>query len=313
MISIDVSIIIVTWNNENEIVDCINSIYEQTKEYSFEIIVVDNKSFDNTVKILKNDYPRVKVISSDVNLGFSKANNLGVNIARGKNILFLNPDIILLEEAVDKTIDCLQSNESFGIVSCKLLNKDLSLQPSTFRFLRTDIILIEQFNLQRYFKKSIGKYYGFFGNHNRCVDWCIGAFLLMRKEDVLKIRGFSEEYFMYMEDLDICYKVHKQLSKKIFYLNDASCIHLGGASEKQDLNNQRSYKIFDSLLIFLNLHIAEKKSCYLNVYIYCYQVKKILFSFYNLFKQNDNIKKCIEKYEANVLYLKNKKECKMEK
>ncbi len=302
-----VSIIIVTWNNENEIENCINSIYCQTKKYSFEIIVVDNESKDDTVAILKKQYPTVQVILSGGNLGFSKANNLGINMAKGELLLFLNPDTIILSGAIDKSVDYLCQYENYGIVSCRLLNQDFSLQPSTFRFLRADLILLEQFNLQKYFPNSIGKYYGFFGNYNRKVDWCIGAFLLARKNDIMKIKGFTENYFMYLEDMDICYKVKKVLNKDIIYIYDAMCIHLGGASEKQSYNNARSLRIFDSLVVFLNIYLAKDVNFYLDIYIFCYQIKKIIFSFNNLFWKSEKMKLMIDKYKKNIIYLKNKK------
>ena len=139
---LDLSIIIVSWNVKDLLKKCIQSIYTQTKNITFEVFVIDNKSKDGTVEMLemdflnkKDNYPNLHLIANNYNAGFAKANNQGINKAKGKHILLLNPDTELIQEfSLSKCINFFDKNKNFGVLGCKLLNSDKSTQQSIRNF-----------------------------------------------------------------------------------------------------------------------------------------------------------------------------------
>ena len=119
----DVSVIIVSWNTKNLLRDCIKSVIKETIKYTFDIWVVDNNSPDDSAGMIKDEFPQVHLIANPNNKGFSAANNQALKVAAGKNLLLLNPDTVVKENAIDKMLDYIYSSK-VGIVTCKLLNTD---------------------------------------------------------------------------------------------------------------------------------------------------------------------------------------------
>src|SRR4029077_16116528 len=128
--SLDLSIIIINWNSAAFVRECLETVYAGTGELDFEVIVVDNASFDDCGQVVQAEFPAVKFLQSPANLGFAKANNLGVRAAGGRNLLFLNPDTEILGNALPKMVSFLDASPDASIVGYKLLNSDLSLQTS---------------------------------------------------------------------------------------------------------------------------------------------------------------------------------------
>src|SRR5580693_6896749 len=129
----DLSIICVNWNSVDYLRECASSIYEYTKGLTFEIIIVDNASPERNVDTLQGEFPQIKIIKSERNLGFAGANNLGFRESTGTYVLFLNPDTRLIEPSIDVLFEAIQSLPDPGIVGCKLLNSDLSVQTSSIQ------------------------------------------------------------------------------------------------------------------------------------------------------------------------------------
>jgi GT2 family glycosyltransferase len=230
---VDVSIVYVNWNSVDYLRDSIASIYEHTHEIAFEIIIVDNASPTGDVDCLKNEFPDILVFKSSKNLGFAGANNLGFGLATGDHILFLNPDTRLISPAIATMSRHLQALPKAGIVGCKLLNRDLSVQTSciqTFPTILNQILDIELLR-NRFPNVWLWAIGPLFSNATKpvAVEVISGA-CLMIKRDVFETTGrFSEEYFMYAEDLDLCYKVTRS-GYMNYYLGDATLMHYGGGS-----------------------------------------------------------------------------------
>ena len=231
-----VSIIIVNYKNPPLIVQCVQSIlrYEQTVEY--EIIVVDNDSHDDTEQQLRAIYPNLKWVQMGYNSGFAKANNAGFSVAEGKFIFYLNSDTIFIEPVFEQMIKEMNSDHSVGILGCQLLNKDRSLQLSYhngdmfFRKLwwRNPFAIKMGYSRQNQFEMEQCK-----ENHSmeHTSRWICGAAMMMRQSDIVKYNlKWNEDFFMYWEDVELCYRIRK-LGKKVYYTPSVAIVHLGGGGE----------------------------------------------------------------------------------
>jgi len=237
---IDLSVIIVNYNVKELLENCINSIFAAAKDLNVEVIVVDNNSYDGSVEYLKQKFcsnNKVKFIESNINLGFAKANNLGVKEASGKYLLILNPDTILQEDTLEKTIRFYESDKQTGIVTCKLILPNGKLDLACRRsFPSPSVAMYRILGFSKIFPRSkiFGKYNLTYLDENDTyeVDAVCGAFLFIKKDIYKQAGGFDENYFMYGEDLDLCYQV-KKAGYKIFYYSGTSIIHYKGESTKK--------------------------------------------------------------------------------
>ena len=236
----ELSVIIVNYNVKNLLENCIDSILSASKNFQTEIIVVDNNSFDGSSSYIKSrfdSFDNIRVIENNVNLGFAKANNIGVSAACGKYILILNPDTILQEDTIDKCIGFIKSRDDIGILSCKLVLPNGKLDLACRRsFPSSSVAFYRMIGLSKLFPKSkiFGKYNLTYLDENSTyeVDAVCGAFMLMTKELFCKVGGFDEEYFMYGEDLDLCYRI-KNENLKVYYYSGTGIIHYKGESTKK--------------------------------------------------------------------------------
>src|SRR5690348_3920993 len=209
----DLSILIVNWNSVAFLRDCLESIYANTKAIQFEVVVVDNASHDGCEQMLATEFGSVRFIQSGSNLGFARANNLAFQASSGRNVLFLNPDTEVLGSALERLVRFLDENPRAGIVGPKLLNSDGSIQTSCIRSFPT--ILNEALDtdlLRRLFPRS--RWWGIgplFENRTApaAVDAVSGASLMIRR-NVFEAAGlFTTSYFMYAEDVDLCFKARR--------------------------------------------------------------------------------------------------------
>jgi GT2 family glycosyltransferase len=235
---LDVSIIIVSWNTKSILQNCINSVIAQSRDFSYEIIVVDNGSVDGSVEMIKGNFPEVKLIENRKNVGFAAANNQGVRIAKGEFILFLNSDTVILDNAIGRTLQFLKDKADAAAVGCKLLNADGSLQPSCYNFysfFRRFFIrrFIPRIFLSEFAKRSIeGKITRWDYNSVREIDYVRGAFLMVRGDVIRSLGLFDEQFFMYSEEADLCLRM-KQEGLKVLFYPEAEIIHMAGASAKR--------------------------------------------------------------------------------
>jgi GT2 family glycosyltransferase len=227
----DLSIIIVNWNSEDYLQECVPSIYRWTTEFTYEVIIVDNASPTRTIDSLKAQFPAINLIKSGTNLGFSGANNVGFRESAGDYVLFLNPDTKLSSPAIDQMVREMKRLSDAGVVGCRLLNDDLSVQTSSimkFPTIWNAVFQIEYLRLRWPKLWGIG---ALFSKDTKPaeVEAISGACMLMRREVFEQIGMFSEEYFMYSEDIDLCYQ-SVRAGFKNYHLGCASIVHYGGKS-----------------------------------------------------------------------------------
>lgn len=234
----DISIIIVNYNVKDHLDNCLASIYKSNKDkYNIEIFVVDNNSIDGSSQFIKSKYPQVKYYEIDRNLGFSKANNIAIKQASGKYILLLNPDTILEEGTFENLVSFCEKNINVGAISSKLIQADGKLDLACKRSFPTfSVALPRIIGLSKLFPKSkiFGKYNLTYLDENKTheVDAICGAFMFIPKIVLDKTGFLDEDYFMYGEDLDLCYRIKKN-GFKIFYFPEVKTIHLKGESTKK--------------------------------------------------------------------------------
>jgi len=249
--NVDLSIIIVNWNVRDLLCDCLNSIYEKTLGITFEIIVVDNASSDGSVEMVRAEFPQVKLLANSENLGFARANNLALPSAEGEYIGLLNPDTVLLNNAFGIMIAKLKDESNIGIVGPKLLASDGKVQEPCARKLVTLRSVIPRLLIGRMLATPLGTHlppaeYDI----SQAVECISGACMVMRREVLTDERIFNPQFFMYVEDVDLCYEtVHR--GWKIFYLSEALVTHYGGESADQDSISTVLYAIKATYRFFI--------------------------------------------------------------
>jgi len=220
---VDLSIIIVNWNTRELLKQCLASI-----DYPAEIIVVDNGSTDGSREMISDQWLMVKLIANNKNLGFAKANNQGIKIAKGEFILLLNSDTKIKSNSLKKLITFAKRKKDWGVVGPRLLNQDGSIQFSCFHFPSIKGAF-EQFWLGKIgaFEKFAPK-----GKKETEVEAVAGAAFLIPRKVIARVGLLDERYFFYFEDLDYCRRV-KKAGLKVYYLPEAEIIHFHGSSAQK--------------------------------------------------------------------------------
>ena len=256
----DLSIIIVNYNVKEFLQNLLHSIDKALQNLSSEIIVVDNASDDGSVEWIKSKFPSVKLIENKTNLGFGKANNQALKIAEGKYLLLINPDAIVSEDTFTKMIDFLEGQKDAGLAGCKILNPDGSLQLACRRsFPGPWTSFCKVTGLSNFFpnSKMFARYNLTYLNENQTyeVDAISGSFMMLKRVVYEKLGGFDEQFFMYGEDLDLCYRVQKA-GYKVFYVHTTQVIHYKGESTKRSSMDET--KIFyNAMHLFVKKHFSS--------------------------------------------------------
>lgn len=229
-IVMELSIVTVTMNHLTYIKRLLKSVFDDHRpSMDFEFVLVDNCSTDGTVDYVRKHYPQVIILQNDKVAGFATNNNKGALASRGKVLAFINPDIQMLEGALDDMVTCVERNQGVGIVCPQLLNEDLSIQYSVRRFMSLKILLNRFLSLghdhannatvSKYLLKDLKVTNGFVP-----VDWAIGAAFVMRREVYQANGGFDERFFLYVEDMDFCLRCW-QHGKMVVFLPSVTMIH----------------------------------------------------------------------------------------
>lgn len=296
------SVIIVNWNTKDLLKQCLTSIYVNLDELSFEVIVIDNASKDGSSQMVKSDFSQVNLIENKENLGFSKANNAAIEHAKGNFILLLNPDTIFLDNSIMRIINFIDENDSVGLISCKLLNEDLSVQKSCWFFPYLWWKLIGALGIDKILPKFYKKFNFDFENSERAieVDWVKGAFMLVRNIAFREIGGLSEKFFMYGEDMDLCFRL-KKAGWKIYYYPEARIVHLENRSGELAWGDQRIFKVEEATYLFYKNNYARLNYILL-ILIHCLhhlniilwnEIKNIKYSSLDIDKRIKNHKRLL--------------------
>jgi len=255
----------VNWNTRELLRDCLQSIEAKTRRTKYEIIIIDNASKDSSAEMVKEAFPHVKLIESSANLGFAKANNQGIANSKDKYILFLNPDTKILSNALDGMVEFMENEQSYGAVGCKLTTPEAGIQFTCARAFPTLLNQLSEFlffhRLFPHQRRLPTVELSYWNHQNSCeIDCLSGACIMSRRSIIQNIGGFSEEYFMYAEDVDLCYRIRK-MGWKIYYLAEEEILHFGGASSEQ--RNENSYSavmIRESNYRFMKIHYGGGKA-----------------------------------------------------
>lgn len=233
----DLSVLIVTWNVRDRVLACLTSIVRDSTAPNLEIIIVDNASTDDTVQAVREHFPAVRMIANTSNIGFPRANNQALAHARGRHILYLNPDTEVISGTLTACVRELDADAELGVVGCRLEFPDGRIQNegarNTYRFRH---LLFELMYLHMLFPRS-----RIFGHHlmgdwdhrgTRNVEAVCGAFMMTPREVALQLGGLPEDVFMYHEDLSFCLRVLRS-GRRLRYLGDVSIVHHCAQSSRQ--------------------------------------------------------------------------------
>jgi GT2 family glycosyltransferase len=246
------SVIVVSFNSSSFLPDCLSSVFAQESSFPVEVIAVDNASTDNSPEIIDRRFPRARVIRNETNRGFAAANNQGIVVAAGKYLLLLNPDTVLHADCLEHLVQFMDEHPEAGAAGPKIFNPDGSLQRTGVAFPSLWNVFVELPFLDALFPSST-----IFGRQRRLyespdvvhdVDCLQGSCLIIRREALEQVGLLDEEYFIYFEETDLCYRL-RQREWRVLYDPSASIVHAGGSGsrfygKRQLVNFHRSYLTF---------------------------------------------------------------------
>lgn len=234
----DLSVIVVNWNARELLRRCLASIQEQTQGITYEILVVDNASSDCSADMVATHFPDVGLIRNAENVGFAKANNQAISHARGRYILLLNPDTVVLDNALEQMVTFAEGEPQIGSLGCKILAPDGNIDFRCAR--RFPSLLTEFFSRTRLSKRFphnplFGRFMMGDWDHNssREVECLVGACMMVRREVIDQVGPLDEDFFMYGEDMEWCHRIKKG-GWQVFYYSEPQILHVGACSTAQN-------------------------------------------------------------------------------
>lgn len=250
----DLSVVIVSWKVKDKLKENLNALFNSQGDFKFEVFVVDNNSGDETVEMIKTEFPSVVLIANQDNRGFAAANNQALELASGDYILLLNPDMQVNADTLIKALSWAKNNPQATIVGCKLVNSQGEIVKQIRRFPKFSDQLAVTLKLPHLFPGIINKYLcaEFDYNQPAKVDSIRGAFFLVNRENYKKISGreiplLDERYFIWFEEVDFCREVYK-LGGEVWYTPAATCLDHVGQSFKQ-VNRGKTQEYFSNSML----------------------------------------------------------------
>ncbi len=257
----DLSVILVSFNDRKHLEKCLQSLKDFLLEVDLEIVLVDNNSSDGSPDLIKNKFPEVKLLCASENLGFAKACNLGISASSGEFVLFLNSDTIAEVQALSVLLDEMKRNPSIGAVGPALLSEQGTYQVSFGK--RVDFFseFIQKGFFNLYYAKKLKS-----DQTVREVGWLSAACLLVRRKALEEAGCFDENYFLYFEDIDLCYKI-RQEGWTLRFCPQVQISHIGGTSTSAVKNSSR-YHYRKSQIYFYRKHNSRLSQAMLRVYLW---------------------------------------------
>lgn len=282
----DCSIIIVNYQTYQLTKDTINSIIDKPHSFNYEIIVVDNASKDDSLAKLQKDFKdKVKFIASKENNGFAAGNNLAIEKAKGRYVLLLNSDTVVLDDSLDKIYEYMEENEDVGATGGQVILESGELDKACRRsFPNPQNAFYRLFHIPTKNKKDNYNLDELDDDGIYEIDCLTGAFMFIRKTALKDIGGgLDETFFMYGEDIDLCYRI-KKAGWKIVYFGKSKIIHYKGASSKKQ-KSKLIYEFYRAMYIYYKKHLAKINPFFINGLVYLgIAILCILKLFLNLFK-----------------------------
>ncbi|WP_216633971.1 glycosyltransferase family 2 protein [Paenibacillus alvei] len=268
---IDLSIIIVNYNTKQLTLNCLKSVYESITNYSYEVILIDNASRDDSVTIIREQYPQVKLIPNTENLGFAKANNQGMRISEGRYVLLLNSDTVIGPDTLEIMIRFMDDNPTVGASGCKVLLPDGSLDKACRRGFPTPLAtLFYVSKLSKLFPKNpkINAYHreDLDPNESYPIDCLVGAFMMVRREAIENVGLLDETFFMYFEDTDWCYRL-QEAGWTNYYYPKTTILHYKRASSRNK-PMRITYEFHRAMAMFYNKHYRSKYPIWVTGFMY---------------------------------------------
>ncbi|PUA39884.1 glycosyl transferase family 2 [Paenibacillus elgii] len=277
----DLSIIILNYNTRELTLNCLKSIYLSETTYTYEVILIDNNSRDNSVEAIREAFPSVHLICNDVNVGYSKANNQGMRVAKGRYVLLLNSDTVIQSDTLHTMIQFMDQHENIGAAGCKVVLPDGALDKACRRgFPTPSASFYYAFGFSKLFPDNpkFNQYQLTHLDQNKDypVDCLVGAFMMVRKEAIDQVGMLDEQFFMYGEDIDWCYRI-KQGGWNIYYYPYTQIIHYKGASSRRK-PFKIIYEFHRAMYLFHQKHYRMNYSFLVNFLVYSGITVKFLAS-----------------------------------
>ncbi|HEY4817335.1 MAG TPA: glycosyltransferase family 2 protein [Candidatus Acidoferrum sp.] len=294
------SVVIICWNDLRVIRDCLRSIYEGTHTTSFEVIVSDNGSVDDSIEFIRKHYPQVRLVENQQNLGFARGNNAGICATRGEYVLILNPDTIIHDGSLDKFVAFADRHSEAGAFGCRVLNPDGTYQvsarlfPTVYRYWVAALGLAKLSSLFTY-----EEYRHWHGETERSIDWQSGCCVMFRGDLLKSLGGFDEQFFYHFEEVDLCRRVRSS-GRPILFTPEPVITHLGGQSVNRfpvrfEIEKHRSrYRYF-----YKHFGAGAARRCR-RLSIARIRVRQLGYGLLNLLKPEETIQRRLDMYREVV-------------
>jgi GT2 family glycosyltransferase len=276
--TLDLSIIIVNWNTSALLGRALACVFATVRRARYEVIVVDNASSDDSVAMVDSQYPDVRLLVNQENAGFARANNQAAAVAQGRYLLLLNPDAFVYEGAVDRLVSFLDAHATAGAAGCRLLNADGTLQRSCTTFPTIATELWTALWLDKLFPRHavFGRYQMMSWDMNdlREVDALMGACLIVRRAAIEDTCLFDEQFFMYSEEVDLCFRLQRS-GWKVFFIPDAQATHIwGGSADK--VPAESLLRLYRSRVLFFRKHYGAVSAAFYKLVLLLGSVLRIV-------------------------------------
>ncbi len=299
------SIVIICWNDLKVLPDCLKSIFEQTTDTEFEVVISDNGSTDGSRDWVRSHYPQCRIVENNANIGYARGNNAGIRAcaADADYILILNPDTIIHHRALDKWVAWADSQPEVGAFGCRVLNSDGSYQhparpfPTIWRYWVAALYLRPLARLNARFISDT--YTGWDGTTARDIDWQSGCCIMLRGQLLRRLNGFDERFFYHFEEVDLCKRVWQE-SQRIAYTPTVVITHLGGQSVGRfpvrfELEKYRNrYRYF-----FKHFGASGVRRCR-KVSLTSLRVRQLGYTLAGLFSKSDAMKNRLDMYRTVI-------------